>query len=337
MKKITYAFSILLTLFTSTQTIENLHGVVLAAGKSRRFNTDYSKLSAPICGLPMILHVISPLAQLDMPITLVVGYKKEIVADIITKAKVPNVFLTEQQEQLGTGHALLCAIDTLQADNIMVVNGDMPLVSTETIQALYDKHIETDATISIVTSYCVDPNIEYGRIVEHDGKTEVIEAKHFTYDIHDYPYVNAGIYLISRDFLEKHLQKVQQNSVTGEFYITDLVKIASDNNHTVATIAVPFETIHGVNTLKQLAHVEHMICNNIIESFMNQGVRFIKPDSIHLDVDVTIGKNTIIHPGVHIYNGTTIGKNCIIKPFVILDGVIVPDNTTIDAYSNLVG
>ena len=70
---------------------------------------------------------------------------------------------------------------------------------------------------------------------------------------------------------------------------------------------------------------------------MNKGVRFIKPETIHLDVDVTIGKNSVIHPGVQLYNGTVIGKNCTIKPFSILDGVIVPDNTVIDAYSNLIG
>lgn len=329
MKSSHFLASLVTVFCPSTICIENLQAVILAAGKSSRFNTDYSKLTAPICGVPMIIHSLAPLAALDVPITVVVGHRKEEIQKTITDAGIKNVFFAEQKQQLGTGHALMASKDTWQADNIVVINGDMPLVTVDIIHALYQEHIKVHAAISIVTTHCLDPEIAYGRIVKHDGTIEVIEAKHFTYKMEDYPYVNAGIYIISRAFLENYMHELTQNEVSHEFYITDLVKIASDHGLPVATSVAPFNRIYGVNTLKQLADVEEIKSMELIEYWMKRGVRFIKPHTIHIDCDVTIGKNTIIYPGAQLYHGTKVGKDCIIGPHAVLDHQTIEDNSMV--------
>lgn len=320
------------SLFCSEQ--NTVQAIVLAAGKSSRFGTDYTKMCAPICGKPMLLHVIAPLIELAMPITIVVGHKKEVVIDMVTKENIPQVTFAKQTERLGTGHALLCTKPFWDANHILILNGDMPLVTSKIIEQLLQKHIDTNSAASIVTSYCIDPTIAYGRIVLTENGFEIIETKHFTQDIKDYPYVNAGIYIFKRSFLEDFIHKVQQNSVTGEFYITDLLKIACDNEYTIATTIAPFKDIHGVNTLKQLAYIENIKRNELLHTFMEKGVRFILPETTLIDYNVAIGKNSIIHSGVQLRNGTIIGKNCTIEPYCILDGVIIADNTRIQPYTH---
>lgn len=332
MKPSHFLASLVTVLCPSTVCVENLQGVILAAGKSSRFNTDYSKLDVEICGLKMILHSLAPLVALDVPITVVVGHKKEEIKKTITDAGITKIAFSEQQQQLGTGHALMASKDTWQADNIVVINGDMPLVTVDIIHALYKEHCEKKAAISIVITHCLDPEIAYGRIVEKNGTIEVIEAKHFTYKMEDYPYVNAGIYIISRAFLEQYMQELAQNELTHEFYITDLVKIASDHGLPIGMSIAPFNRIYGVNTLKQLADVEEIKSMELIEHWMKRGVRFMKPHTIHIDYDVTIGKNTVIYPGVQLYHGTTIGKNCLIGPHTALDHETVPDNAIVSPH-----
>lgn len=315
-------------------TPDQLQAILLAAGGSTRFNTDKTKLGYDICGQKMIIRALSPMITHDIPTTVVVGHQKEDVTQIITEAEIPHISFVEQKERLGTGHAVLVTQKFWQADHILVMNGDMPLVTPEVIKQLWQTHLHNNATISIATTYCVDPEIAYGRIVETEGKVEVIEAKHFTEAITDYPYVNAGIYLIRRDFLEIYLPHVQQNRVTKEFYITDLIKLASDNGYTITTSEAPFETIHGVNTLKQLAHVEQVKRTELIEHWMKQGVHFIMPHTVHIDEQVTIGKGTVIGAGVQLHGNTHIGTNCTIEPYCILENAVITDNQIVAAFTH---
>lgn len=313
----------------------DLQAVVLAAGKSSRFCTDYSKLTASLCGIPMINHVVAPLIALNLPIILVVGYQRDRIIDLIDHTNYEHVCFLEQEQQLGTGHALRTALPLLTANYVLVLNGDMPLVTSDIITHLYSEHIRTHADVSLVTALCTDPKSDYGRIVQTNEKIEIIESKHFTHAIQDYPYINAGIYLFSRTFLERYLSTLQENSITREIYITDLIKIGCDNNCIVTTTVAPYEHVCGVNTLKQLAHAESIKCTQLIEHFMANGVQFIQPHTIYIECGVTIGKNSIIYPGVQLYKGTIIGENCIIQSHGILDNVIVADNMIIDPHTVL--
>ncbi len=154
--------------------------IILAAGMGSRFKVDTSKMLMPICGQPMVLYPPQLFNKLQIPITIIVGFQKEHVKSAITAANIPNITFVEQPKPLGTGHALLCSQSTWQADNILVMNGDMPLVTNEIIKKLCKQHLEQNAAISLITAYNADPSSTYGRIVLKDGITKIVEANILT-------------------------------------------------------------------------------------------------------------------------------------------------------------
>ena len=324
-----FFLSLALLISSSISYAQSIQGIVLAAGRSTRFATDYSKQSTPMCGLPLVLYPISLLTSLDIPTTVVLGYKKEEIQALIEDAQLKDVTFAYQEKQQGTGHALHCCESSWQADHLLVLNGDMPLINRDIVQDLITKHIEADAAISIVISYNTDPACTYGRIVQEENAIKVVEIKHFTGSREQHPYVNAGIYIIKKEFAAHYLPQVPLNPVTKEYYITDLVQLASDNNLTVCTSVAPYEALNGVNSLKELAIAHTIKRTQLIEQFMKTGVRFEMPETIGLDIDVTIGKNSVIGAGVQLINGTHIGNNCTIGAHCVLDGAIIPDNSVI--------
>jgi bifunctional UDP-N-acetylglucosamine pyrophosphorylase/glucosamine-1-phosphate N-acetyltransferase len=309
--------------------------IVLAAGIGSRFKIDTTKMLIPICGQPMVLYTIQLFNKLQMPITVVVGFQKELVKAAILQTNNDDISFAEQPTMLGTGHALLCSQSTWHADNILVMNGDMPLVTPAIIERLCTEHLKNAAAISIITAHDVDPSGAYGRIVKENGITKIVEAKHFTHKITDYPQINAGIYLINRAFLETYLDKIECNEVTREFYITDLVELASRNGKNVVTIEVPFELVHGVNTFKELHTVEQVKQHEIIHNWMADGVHFLAPHTTRIEVDVTIGSATVVESGAQLLGNTIIGNNCTIGAFSVIRNSCVRDSTTIGTHSVL--
>lgn len=239
--------------------MNTIQAIVLAAGQGSRFNTGISKLVTPLCGQPLIIYPLKALASCALSTTVVVGFQKEAVQQCIINASVAPITFVEQQEQLGTGHALLCSRPYWHADNLLVINGDMPLITPDIIQKLCTQHIDQHAAISFVIAHHTDATSGYGRIVQENNKLQIIEKKHFTENIPDHPYINAGIYIINRAFLEQYLPTLQQNTTTHEFYITDLVEIASTHNLTITLLEAPHDSIRGVNTLQELAAVEQLL------------------------------------------------------------------------------
>ncbi len=311
---------------------QSFQAIVLAAGEGSRFKTGITKLVTPICGQPMVLYPIKLLEKMKVPITAVVGFQKDLVTDAIKKGSVQQIAFSEQQKQLGTGHALLASKDTWQADTLLVMNGDMPLITPESIEALCAEHFKTNAAISVVTSYNVDPANTFGRIVRQGDKIKIVEKKHFTYNIKEYPQVNVGVYLINRAFASIFINFIEQNNKTNEFYITDLVEIASNNNLIVNTVELPFDQFYGVNTFEELNHAEQIIHHNILRTWMAQGVRFIAPHTTVIDHNVRIGRGSVIHAGVHVLNGSTIGEFCTVKAGTILDNVVIENNVSVGAH-----
>lgn len=311
----------------------NVQAIILAAGKSTRFNTDKTKLAETICGQAMILYPTKLLAQLNIATTVVIGYQQKIVKDLITKQHAETIEFVVQEKQEGTGHALACTKASWRKDHILVLNGDVPLITTHTISSLFEEHIQKDAAISFVRSCCTDETGKgYGRIVKTGDHIAIVEAKDFTGDIREHCCINAGIYLIKKEFLEGYIATLNDNNASKEFYITDLVKIASENNLTVATLQAPFDTIRGINTFQELAKVEEIKRRELINYWMDNGVRFSSPDHVQIDLEVMIGAGSYIGAGVHLRKNTIIGKDCIISEFSSLENVIVEDNVTIHSH-----
>lgn len=329
-------FFIVMVLISSSLTAyaQSIQGIVLAAGRSTRFATDYSKQSTPMCGLPLVLYPVNLLAEtFHMPTTVVLGYKKEEIRTLIEQAQLEQITFSYQEKQLGTGHALHSCESLWNADHLLVLNGDMPLINADIVQNLITKHLESDAAISIVISYNTDTACTYGRIVQDNESIKVVEIKHFTGSREEHPFVNAGIYIMKKEFAQNYLPQVPLNPVTKEYYITDLIELASNSQLKVCTSIAPYEALNGVNSLKELSIAHSIKRNQIIEQWMKQGVRFEMPETVGIDLNVSIGKNSVIGAGAQLINRACIGKNCTIGAHTVIDGAVIEDNSIIKPLS----
>src|SRR3989338_9014651 len=210
----------------------------------------------------------------------------------------------------------------------------MPLVTTSLIEELYAKHYASGATISFVTAHNCEPTAAgYGRIIttHTPGSTSIaiVEAKDFTNDPSENCCINAGIYLIKREFIENNIKKLQKNSNTGEWYITDLIKIASDAKLTIELVAAPFDKIRGVNTFKELWAVEQILKAEIIKQWMDNGVRFTIAHNVQID------KAVIIEPGAHIGSGVQLLGTTKIEKCATVEAFSIITNSTIKQYANI--
>ncbi|TET06443.1 hypothetical protein E3J79_02040 [Candidatus Dependentiae bacterium] len=313
---------------------KNLQAIVLAAGKSTRFKIEKIKLAEKICGQEMLLYITKLLEQMHISTTVIIGYQREIIKKILKNHHGDTLDFALQEHQQGTGHAILCAQQNFKNENILIINGDMPLVTEAIIKELYKKHSKTNATISFVVAHNTDPSTgTYGRVIQKNNFIEIVEARDFEGDIQEHCFINAGIYIIKRKFLEKYLSTLKDTNASHEFYITDLIRIASRNGYKVSTVSVPFDHIRGINTFKELWIAEQIKRSEIIKYYMERGVRFSLAQSVNIDLDVSIGAGTLIDCSVHLLKGTKIGKNCIIQGFSTLSNAQVGDSSIIYSHS----
>ncbi len=306
--------------------------IVLAAGTSSRFNTSATKLSFTICGQEMIRYPLHLLQSLNLKTTVVVGYQQDVIQDIIEKYNYP-VTCVEQKIQKGTGHALLCTKPYWSEETLLILNGDAPLITKEHITLLINRHRETEATVSFIASYNADPTIKgYGRVIDNGNTISIVEQRDFTGDPAKECRLNAGVYLIERSFLEETLP-VLETHPSGEIFITDLILKASETGKHVEVVDVPFDSVRGINTLKELWVAERLVRSDIISSWMNEGVRFLAPESVIIDHNVTLSPDTVIGYGVQLRNGTKVGKGVTIDAFSVLDGAVIGDKATVHSHS----
>lgn len=313
--------------------VNTLQAIILAAGTSSRFKTGRSKLVEKICGREMILYPTEVLKSLKIPILMVVGFQRDSIEETVRNHFDSGISFIHQEEQKGTGHAIQCTQSAWKSDHILVMNGDMPLVTPDIIEKLTKKHIKSDAAISFVTAHHCDPNAMYGRVIEGNDNVEIIEAKEFEGDLSEQCCVNAGMYLIKRSFLDAHLSQLQKSNKTQEWYITDLIKIASENKLKVTTLAVPFDRIRGVNDFKELWAAEQIKKSEIVQYWMSQGVRFSIAHNVQIDWDVTIGSGSFIGSGTQLLRGTHIGKDCYIDAFSLVRKTTIGDRTTVHPHT----
>ena len=314
----------------NTSTIQ---AIILAAGKSTRFNTGRSKLLERLCGQEMILYTTKLFESLSLPTTVVLGYEAENVKKVIS-AHHAEIIFAEQSEQKGTGHALACSQQTWLADHILVVNADMPLITKKIINELVEKHLSTNSDVSFVTSHTENPSQSgYGRVIEKNGTIKIVEARDYENAPADECCINAGIYIFKKTFLHTYLPQLNNQNTSNEYYLTDLIEKAATNNLDVQTIAAPFDHIRGVNTLKELWSAEQIKRAELISHWMDNGVRFFAAQAVHVDENVTIGQGSTISYGTHIINGTKIGINCHIEPFSVISNSTIGNNVTIYSHS----
>lgn len=315
-----------------------VQAIVLAAGRSSRFKSDTSKLLFTLCGQEMIIYPLKTLHGLGIPFTLVVGYKKDHMKRLVEHYNFEGVMYTEQPHQLGTGDAVASTASTWNAENILVMNGDMPLIQPSLIKELIEAHFSNNAAMSFVMAHNNDPATSsgYGRIVTQDGIMSIVEARDFKGDPSVDCFVNAGIYMFRRDFIKKYITTLRTHENSQELYLTDLVEIASRQGLPIATVIAPFDTVRGVNTLKELWIAEQIKRAEIIEHWMNQGVRFSCAQATHIDINVSIGAGTCIDTGVQILAGSRIGKHSHIMPFSVVKNSVLGEQVMVHSHSVII-
>lgn len=316
--------------------MSKIHAVVLAAGQGTRMKSKLYKVLHPVCGKPMVQHVVDTLASMRVEdVVVVVGHG----ADTVQATLGERVAYALQKEQLGTAHAVQQAASFLQAKEgtTFILYGDVPLLSEETLTALLHFHEDQKAAATVLTAVLPDPT-GYGRIVRNDSGEvmEIVEHKDASDEVQAIKEINTGIYCFDNQKLWNALAQVKNDNVQGEYYVTDCIGILRQAGEKVVAFeaADPDETM-GVNDRAQLSEAEAYMRKRIAVRHMKNGVSIIDPLSTYIEADVTIGSDTILQPGTYLRRGTTIGSDCVIGPQADLSNTKVADGVTI-SYSVLV-
>lgn len=289
--------------------------IVLAAGQGTRMKSKLYKVLHPVCGKPMVRHVIDELKQIgaDQIIT-VVGHGAD---EVKNELKDDSEFVLQEQ-QLGTAHAVMQARDLLQDKEglTLVVCGDTPLLKADTIKAMIDYHINNHSKATILTAVAEDPT-GYGRVIRNEqGYVEkIVEHKDASDEEKAVKEINAGTYCFDNASLFHALQKVTNNNAQNEYYLPDVIGILKDAGQTVTAFKTnEFTEIFGINDRVALAQAGKIMQQRINEKHMRNGVTIIDPEQTYIDATVVIGQDTVIYPGTMVKGNTVIGTDCIIGP-----------------------
>ena len=293
----------------------DIHIVVLAAGKGTRMRSALPKVLHRAAGLPLIEHVFRASAALEpRTTTVIVGHEAETVQNSIRKRL--GLGFALQQPQLGTGHALLQAESALagQRGTVILLSGDVPLLRPETLVGLVARHQEMRAAATVLTAEVDDPH-GYGRIVREGGRiSAIVEHKDASDAQRQIREINSGIYAFDLEGLFGALKEIGASNAQGEYYLPDLVTIYRARGLVVETVtALDPREILGVNSRRELADVTAILKERRSDALMDDGVTIVDPVSTFIGPDVTIGRDTIIHPGVYLEGRTAIGEGCVIN------------------------
>lgn len=306
--------------------------VILAAGMGTRMRSKTPKVLHRAGGLTLIEHVVRLARTVAEPenIVVVVGHGADSVRSVLAPY---GVRTAEQTEQLGTGHAVRCARAAAPAHgHLVVLYGDAPLLTAATLAALVDDRPET---ATVLTALLDDPT-GYGRILRDPAGhvAGIVEHKAATPAQREIREINSGIYCFRAEKLWAHIDAIGTNNPAGEFYLTDIVELLRAAGHlTRARILADPNELLGINTRVELAKVDAIFRARKTTELMLAGVTLEKPETITVDVDVTIGADTIVESGVRLLGRTTIGADCRIGAGSILASATLADEVLVHPYS----
>ena len=324
--------------------------VILAAGQGKRMRSSRPKVLHTLAGRPMVRHVVDALrgAGFERPI-IVVGQGSAQVREALGD----GFPYAEQRRRLGTGHALRQAEPLAgAAAHVLVLNGDVPLVSSETVSALAARHSESGADLTLLTAH-VEDSRGLGCIKRDAGgrPVRIIEEADREEPTGGPAEVNAGLYCFRGSWLWPRLRRLTR-SASGEYYLTELVARAVQGNERLeAVVASEPEEAIGVNDRLQLAQAEAVLRERIRRRHLLAGVTMMDPSTVHIDADVEIGGDTVIWPNTYLLGSTRVGPGCVLGPgtlladsrvgarcrvvFSVLEGTVLEDNVEVGPFSHL--
>ncbi|EGO64140.1 bifunctional UDP-N-acetylglucosamine diphosphorylase/glucosamine-1-phosphate N-acetyltransferase GlmU [Acetonema longum] len=314
----------------------DITAVILAAGKGTRMKSALPKVLHTVGGKPMVQHVLDAARGAGAnQCIVVIGFGAESVAETIGG----QAQFVVQAEQLGTGHAMMQAKPALtgKQGTVMILCGDTPLLSRDTLELLQRVHANSRAAATVLTALMPDPT-GYGRVVR-DGAGQVVkivEQKDADAAELAVREVNTAIYCFEQQHLFAALDELTCNNAQGEYYLTDCIAILRAKGLPVAAVAAPdFEETLGVNSRLQLAQAETILRRKKLDSLMESGVTIMDPASVFIDAAVEIGADSVIYPFTWIEGDTVIGSGCKIGPNTRIQNSSIGDQVTLQfAYAH---
>ncbi len=323
----------------STFHYPDLQVCVLAAGKGKRMRSNLPKVLHKVLGRAMIDHVLHTVESLKpKAIAMVTGHASEMVREHVGQPV--NLDWVIQDKQLGTGHAVKqCENVIRDVRDVLIVCGDTPLLSVDTLAKLVDEHRSAGTDVTVLTAKPVNP-LGYGRIVRDDdgNVTNIVEEKDATDKQRQISEVSSGIYCVRHEVLFDLLHAIGNTNAQSEYYLPDIVPLALNAGQSVRAVAMfDSDEMVGVNDRVDLSDVEAIMQKHIIQDWQRNGVTIEKPETVRIEAGVKIGIDTVIQAGCYLIGSTQIGDECRVGPNAVLVDAWLDDRVNIFAFSHIHG
>lgn len=312
---------------------KSLAVLILAAGKSSRMKSNISKIMHKICNQP-IIHYVLKIAASKNPAQIII-----VVSDNISKEKdninilSKNVEFVLQEKQLGTANAVAIALESVVSENCLILYGDSPLLTALTINLLIEKLKQYDLVLLVFKAS--DPR-EYGRVIVDDdrllGIVEFAEANEHERNVN---LCNSGVIAATSTLLKELIGKVDNKNSKGEYYLTDIIKIARDNNYNITYVITNEDEVLGVNSRLELAKAEEIMQRRLRKKMMEEGVTLIDPNTVFFSYDTEIRCDSVIHPNVVFGPNVVISENVEIKSFSHIEGANIKAHAIIGPFARI--
>jgi bifunctional UDP-N-acetylglucosamine pyrophosphorylase / glucosamine-1-phosphate N-acetyltransferase len=314
--------------------------IILAAGSGNRMKSALPKVMHPIAGRPMIAHLLDSLRRLSPTETIVViGPQMDAVARLVAPAD-----SVVQDPPLGTGDAVRAGVRPLDdriapqgdIDDVLVLYGDTPFLASETLSLLLTERRRTSAAVLVAGMRPADPG-PYGRFVlAPDGSLErIVEAADASPDEQSIGLVNGGIMVIEARHVGALLDGLDRDNAKGEFYLTDIVRIARHKGLVCRTIELPAEELIGINTRAELADAEALMQHRLRRAAMDAGVTLVAPETVFLSADTQLGRDVVVEPNVIFGPGVTVGEEARICSFSYFEGASIGAGARVGPFARL--
>jgi bifunctional UDP-N-acetylglucosamine pyrophosphorylase/glucosamine-1-phosphate N-acetyltransferase len=320
--------------------MNNLLVIILAAGQGTRMKSDLPKVCHKVAGRPMLGHVIQTALSLnpDKVVTVISPNASDVQA--VAESFGKKVTVAHQIDQLGTGHAVLAAHDDIAAHkgDILVLYGDTPLISAETISNMQVLKAANPEAAIILLGMRPDDPARYGRLIfnENDEVSEIIEYADATEEQRAIDWCNSGVKLIDGEVALAFLQAIEPNNKQKEYYLTDVVAIANRHNRKVLCVEASPEEVEGVNTRIDLARAEYVYQSRLREAAMLEGVTLHDPETVYFSYDTQIaGRDITIGPNVVIGTGVTLFDNVTIHAYSHIEGATIKSYASIGPFARI--
>jgi bifunctional UDP-N-acetylglucosamine pyrophosphorylase/glucosamine-1-phosphate N-acetyltransferase len=310
--------------------------IILAAGRGERMNSETPKVMHKIAGAPMIMHTLRTAKSLDPDrIIVITGYGAEQVEKEISELE-PEIDFVRQIEQKGTGHAVKCAEKMLKnfTGNTLILYGDVPFISPDTLELLIEE--KESGTDLVVLGFESKQPGNYGRlIIENDQLISIVEAKDATTEQLKITLCNSGVLYTENKILFQLLSNITNENANQEYYLTDIVETAKNQNLSIKVVCCDELETLGINTRSELTNAELTFQIRARERIIENGVTLSQPDTTYFSFDTEIGREACIGPNVVFGPGVTIESGAEILPFCHLEGCHISKGAKIGPFARL--